>query len=124
MDATERIKELLKQRGWTAYKLSKQSGLAESTVNNILKRNTVPSVTTLEAICGGFGMTMAQFFAEGELIEVTPDVSELVRYYSVLSSDQKEVARELLKKMNLYRNAQSLRYFYLHTVIILIISYC
>ena len=66
MDATERIKELLKQRGWTAYKLSKQSGLAESTVNNILKRNTVPSVTTLESICGGFGMTMAQFFAEGE----------------------------------------------------------
>ena len=66
MDATERIKELLKQRGWTAYKLSKQSGLAESTVNNILKRNTVPSVTTLESICGGFGMTMAQFFAEGK----------------------------------------------------------
>ena len=95
MDATERIKELLKQRGWTAYKLSKQSGLAESTVNNILK-----SVTTLESICGGFGMTMAQFFAEGELIEVTPDVSELVRYYSVLSFDQKEVARDLLKKMN------------------------
>ena len=79
MDATERIKELLKQRGWTAYKLS---------------------VTTLESICGGFGMTMAQFFAEGELIEVTPDVSELVRYYSVLSFDQKEVARDLLKKMN------------------------
>ena len=45
-------------------------------------------------------MTMAQFFAEGELIEVTPDVSELVRYYSVLSVEQKEVARELLKKMN------------------------
>ena len=101
MDATERIKELLKQRGWTAYKLSKQSGLAESTVNNILKRNTVPSVTTLESICGGFGMTMAQFFAEGELIEVTPDVSELVRYYTVLSSEQKELARELLKKMNM-----------------------
>ena len=78
-DTNGRIKELLKQRGWTAYKLSKQSGVAESTVNNILKRNTVPSVTTLEYICGGFGMTMAQFFAEGELIEVTPDVSEVVR---------------------------------------------
>ena len=74
---------------------------AKSTVNNILKRNTVPSVTTLESICGGFGMTMAQFFAEGELIEVTPDVSELVRYYTVLSSEQKELARELLKKMNM-----------------------
>ena len=46
-------------------------------------------------------MTIAQFFAEGELIEVTPDVSELVRYYTVLSSEQKELARELLKKMNM-----------------------
>ena len=45
-------------------------------------------------------MTMTQLYAEGELIEVTPDVSELVRYYSVLSFDQKEVARDLLKKMN------------------------
>ena len=32
MDATARIKEMMKQRGWTAYKLSKQSGLSEATV--------------------------------------------------------------------------------------------
>lgn len=101
MDATEKIKQLLQKRGWSAYRLSKQSGLSESTVNNILKRNTVPSVTTLEAICSGFGMTMAQFFAEGELIEVTPDISELVQSYSVLAKEQKDIARELLKKMNM-----------------------
>jgi len=101
MDATEKIKQLLQNRGWSAYRLSKQSGLSESTVNNILKRNTVPSVTTLEAICNGLGMTMAQFFAEGEMIEVTPDVSELVQSYSVLAKEQKDVVRELLRKMNL-----------------------
>ena len=74
-------------------------GLHTNYLSNQVWQNQ-PSVTTLESICGGFGMTMAQFFAEGELIEVTPDVSELVRYYSVLSFDQKEVARDLLKKMN------------------------
>lgn len=100
MDATDRIKQLLSQRGWTAYRLSKNSGLAESTITNILKRNNVPSISTLEAICNGFGITMSQFFAEGNVIEVTPDVMELIEYYAILSSEQKEIARQLLKNMN------------------------
>lgn len=100
MDATEKIKQLLAQRGWTAYRLSKNSGLAESTITNILKRNTVPSIPTLEAICKGFGITISQFFADGKMIEITPDISELIQYYTVLSADQKEIAIQLLKNMN------------------------
>ncbi|MBQ3416215.1 MAG: helix-turn-helix domain-containing protein [Ruminococcus sp.] len=100
MDATEKIKQLLAQRGWTAYRLSKNSGLAESTITNILKRNTVPSIPTLEAICKGFGITISQFFADGEMIEITPDISELIQYYTVLSPDQKVIAIQLLKNMN------------------------
>ncbi len=100
MDATEKIKQLLAQRGWTAYRLSKNSGLAESTITNILKRNTVPSIPTLEAICKGFGITISQFFADGKMIEITPDISELIQYYTVLSAEQKEIAIQLLKNMN------------------------
>ena len=100
MDATEKIKQLLAQRGWTAYRLSKNSCLAESTITNILKRNTVPSIPTLEAICKGFGITISQFFADGEMIEITPDISELIQYYTVLSPDQKVIAIQLLKNMN------------------------
>lgn len=100
MDATEKIKELLAQREWTAYRLSKNSGLAESTITNILKRNTVPSIPTLEAICKGFGITISQFFADGKMIEITPDISELIQYYTVLSAEQKEIAIQLLKNMN------------------------
>lgn len=47
MDATERIKSLLEQRGWTAYRLSKSCGLSENTIATILKRNSLPSVGTL-----------------------------------------------------------------------------
>ena len=49
MDATEKIKQLLKQRGWSAYRLAKESDLSDSTIANIIKRNAVPSVTTLES---------------------------------------------------------------------------
>ena len=72
MDVTGKIKHILSQRGWTAYRLAKESRLSESTIANIIKRNAIPSVDTLEAICNGMGITLSQFFADGELIEVTP----------------------------------------------------
>ena len=100
MDATERIKSLLEQRGWTAYRLSKNCGLSENTIATILKRNSLPSVGTLEAICKGFGITLSEFFAEGDLIEVTPKTKELIDCWSGLSEEQRDAALELLKKMN------------------------
>lgn len=63
MDTHERLRQLLNERGWTEYRLAKNCGLSESTIANIYRRNTVPSLATLEAICKGFGITMAQFFA-------------------------------------------------------------
>ena len=64
MDTHARLQQLLRERGWTEYKLSKECGLAQSTIGNIFRRNTVPSVATLETVCKGFGITMSQFFAD------------------------------------------------------------
>ena len=47
MDVTAKIKQILAQRGWSAYRLAKESGLSESTIANIIKRNAIPSVDTL-----------------------------------------------------------------------------
>lgn len=102
MDANERIKYLLEQRGWSAYRLSKNSGLSENTIATILKRNSLPSVSTLEAICKGFGITMSEFFAEGELIEVSPDTKQLIEYWAGLSVERKASVLELVKNMRLH----------------------
>ena len=53
------------------------SGFLQSTVVNIFNRNTTPSVATLESICGRFGITLAQFFAEGELVELSQEQKEM-----------------------------------------------
>ena len=71
MDAKARIKELMAERNWSEYRLAIASGLSQSTVANIFNRNTTPSVATLESICAGFGITLAQFFAEGDMVELT-----------------------------------------------------
>lgn len=62
MDAQKRLQQLLDSKGWTAYRLAKKCNLSESTLANIFRRNTMPSISTLEAICEGFGISLAQFF--------------------------------------------------------------
>lgn len=99
MDTHDRLKQLLNERGWTEYKLSKVCGLSESTVGNIFRRNTVPSITTLEAICKGFGITLSQFFADKDMVELTPDMKELFDSWVALTPDQKTAALQMLKAM-------------------------
>lgn len=100
MDTHERLRQLLNERGWSEYKLAKRCGLSESTVANIFRRNTVPSIATLETICSGFGITMSQFFAEGDMIEITPELKELFENWVNLTQEQKKAANQMLKAMN------------------------
>ena len=85
MDAKARIKELMQERGWSEYRLAIASGLSQSTVANIFNRNTTPSVATLESICNGFGITLAQFFAKGDMVELTEEQKEMFAAWSALT---------------------------------------
>ncbi|MGN1194172.1 MAG: helix-turn-helix domain-containing protein [Acutalibacteraceae bacterium] len=100
MDTHERLEQLMKERSWTAYRLSKECGLSESTLANIFKRNTVPSISTLEAICDGFGITLSQFFSDGETVELTPELKELFDNWISLTPRQKEALLQVIKAMN------------------------
>ena len=88
MNTHERLRQLLDERGWTEYRLAKNCGLSESMIANIYRRNTVPSITTLETICKGFGITLSQFFAEGEMVELTPELKELFDNWVNLTPEQ------------------------------------
>ena len=100
MDTHARLQQLLRERGWTEYKLSKECGLAQSTIGNIFRRNTVPSVATLETICKGFGITMSQFFADTDMVELSPDMKELFDCWVCLTPSQKSAAIQMLKAMS------------------------
>ena len=74
MDTHARLQQLLRERGWTEYKLSKECGLAQSTIGNIFRRNTVPSIATLETICKGFGVgTVMEISGSGSSMLVSID---------------------------------------------------
>ena len=99
MDTLARLKQLLDDRGWTEYRLSKECGLAQSTLGNIFRRNVNPSLSTLEAICKGFGITLSQFFAEGEVVELTPDLKEVFDQWISLTPTQKGAVLQMLRAM-------------------------
>lgn len=99
MDAKARIRELMQERGWSEYRLAIASGLSQSTVANIFNRNTTPSVATLESICVGFGITLSQFFAEGDMVELTAEQREMFAAWSTLTKEQKDVLYQLILVM-------------------------
>lgn len=99
MDPNAKLRELLDQSGWTEYRLARNAGLSDSTIINIFKRNTVPSIPTLEAICKGFGITLSQFFAEGDMVEITPELQDIFHAWRFLTPEQKEALLRLLDTM-------------------------
>lgn len=99
MDVQARIRELMEARGWTVYMLAKKSGLHDVTVSNIFNRGTTPTIPTLEAICWGFGISMAEFFSEGRLTELSTEQQALLERWATLSPEKKKAVMELLRVM-------------------------
>ncbi len=99
MDAKQRIRDLMDERQWSEYRLAIASGLSQSTIANIFNRNTTPSVSTLESICAGFGITLAQFFADGPLVELSEEQQRMFSAWSSLTAAQKEALQHLITVM-------------------------
>lgn len=87
MDVNQRIWQLLDERGWSEYRLAKNCGLPQPTFTSIFRRNSIPSITTLERICSGFGITLSEFFAEGDMAELTPDLQEVFEHWRALTDE-------------------------------------
>lgn len=100
MDIQSKIRHHMDERGWTDYKLSKMSGLSETTVKNIFKRNNAPTFSTLENICNAFGLTLAQFFSEGDdPVILTEEQRNILNKWSTLNEKQKSILLDLISNI-------------------------
>lgn len=100
MDIQKRIRELMKERGWSEYKLAKEADLSHSTVSNMFNRNNAPTLPTIAAICAAFGITLAQFFSQGDTpAEMTEEQRRLFSKWSTMTDEQKEALLNLMNTM-------------------------
>lgn len=58
-----RILYLCEEKGMTINKLATESGIAPSTIKNILYgKSQNPGIVTLKILCDGMGITLTEFF--------------------------------------------------------------
>jgi len=67
----------------------------------VRRRNTVPSITTLEAICDAFGITLSQFFSEPgdqEYVHLSMEQLDMFNDWISLTSHQKEILAATIRE--------------------------
>lgn len=93
MDILDKIDALRQGKGWSINYLAIESGLTQSTLNNIYTRKNEPKISTLRAICDAFGITLSDFFRD----ESNDD--ELIEKVRLLSKENKMALLQLLKSI-------------------------
>ena len=99
MNVTERIEQLMKQREWTVYRLGKESGLSQSTLAHVFRKDSEPTISTLETICDAFGVTLSQFFADSDFVALTSEQREILDKWATLNAEQKALVLNMIANM-------------------------
>ena len=99
MDISEKLERLLSQRDWSVYRLCKESGLAQSTLSHVFRKDSEPTLSTLETICKALGITLGEFFSDGESVPLTKEQRELLDKWAGLSDIQKELISGVIENM-------------------------
>lgn len=91
-------KERLK-RGWSELDLARKSGLTQSTISTWRSRNLQPSISSLERICKGFGVSLSEFFRseDEQTVHLTAEQIRLLHLWARLSSAERTAVINMLE---------------------------
>ncbi len=93
-----RIKQLCNTRGWSFYRLAKESGITYSTLCTMLHKATSPSLPTLIKLCSGFGITLSEFFdANSDSALLSPKEKQFLQLLNSLNSENQATAEKYLR---------------------------
>ena len=100
MTVLERILQLRLERGWSEYRLSEESGIAQTTISSWFRKNISPSIPSLEKICNAYNISLSQFFNwNNEPICLNDKQYELISNWNRLTEEQQNIILDLLRTM-------------------------
>lgn len=101
MNFSARLQQLMDERGMSIYTLAKRSGVSWNTIKNFFVRNSAnPTLQTLELLCKGLGISLAQFFEEGgESVVLTAEQQYLIDRWNTISDEEKQIISNMLDVM-------------------------
>ena len=98
MIVIERIDSIRKKRGWSINKLATESMLTQSTIASMYARKTPPKIEVLQMICEAFNITLAEFFSENEMFDLSESEINLINLYRALPKEKRDAIACLLSK--------------------------
>lgn len=93
-DVHKRMDDLIKERNLTPYQLAKQMGVTPSSIYNMKKRGTMPTIETVEKFCQALDISMSDFFTFADKSAntryVSSDESKLLDNFRAISLHGRE----------------------------------
>ena len=98
MDIKEKITKMRKQKGWSLSKLATQAGLTTTTVYNWYNdKNATPSRDSIEDVCVAFGVSVAEFYADVEMDNLTEKEIRLLELFRKIPEKEREKALSMIE---------------------------
>ena len=95
--SADKITSLCEKRDISKYRLSQLSGISQSSLGRIMAQENLPSLITLEKICAALGVTLSQFFQEGNSENLTEEQEEILRIWNDLNTNEQETVMLMLR---------------------------
>ncbi len=101
MNVLKRLRDIMEQKEMSEYRLSKESGVPQSTINSLFRKNNTPTVYTLEALCSALNISMSDFFYETSTSFIEDyEIKYLLSHWENLETQQKDLIIKLLEELN------------------------
>ena len=96
----KRVKELCSKLKVSKYRLAQLTDMSQTALGNIIKKESIPTIPTLERICDAFGISLAQFFAgDGMRPDLTDEQEEILETWDNLNADERRILMNFVRSL-------------------------
>lgn len=99
MDYKKRIGKLLDERNWSVEELADNASVPLSEISNFLKTPEKAALSTLQAICRAFSVSLSDFFSEEKKQSITNEERQLLCFFRILPPQQRRQFTEQLYRL-------------------------
>ena len=96
----KRVKGLCSKQKVSKYRLAQLTDMSQTALGNIIKKESIPTIPTLERICDAFGISLAQFFAgDGMRPDLTDEQEEILETWDNLNADERRILMNFVRSL-------------------------